>query len=97
VREACTPASPEHLVPTCTRRQETHIPFFLFLSTEEWTRVCIMSVSEVQSLQRPALLPRCDLKLASKPKLPFVTVGDKMPAGTGSKQLDLLGVFKSLV
>jgi len=56
-----------------------------------------MSVSEVQSLQRPALLPRCDLKLASKPKLPFVTVGDKMPAGTGSKQLDLLGVFKSLV
>lgn len=45
-----------------------------------------MSVSEAQSLQRPALLHRCDLNLASKPKLPFVTVGDNMPAGTGSKQ-----------
>lgn len=56
-----------------------------------------MTVSEAQSLQTPALLHRCDLNLASKPKLPFVTVGDKMPAGTGSKQHDILGVLKSLV
>ena len=56
-----------------------------------------MSVSEAQSLLRPALLHRCDLNLASKPELPFVTVGGKMPAGTGSKQHDFLGVFNSLV
>lgn len=78
-------------------RARRHVPFFLLLFTQEWTRLCIMSVSEAQSLQRPALLRRCDLNLASKPKLAFVTVGDKMPAGTGSKQHDFLGVFKSLI
>lgn len=35
-----------------------------------------MSVSEVQSLQRPALLHRCGLNLTSKIKLPVVAVGN---------------------
>lgn len=56
-----------------------------------------MHVSDGRPLQTPALLRRCDGNFASNPKLPFVTVGDKMPAGTGSKQHDILGVYKSLV
>lgn len=55
-----------------------------------------MSVCEAQSLKR-LLLHRCDLNLAANLKLPYVFVDDKMPAGTGSKQHDFLGGFKSLV
>lgn len=56
-----------------------------------------MSVSEVQSLQRPAQLHRCGLNLTSKIKLPVVAVGDKIQTDAGKKQHDYLGVFKSLV
>lgn len=55
-----------------------------------------MNVSEAESLQRPLWLHRWDLNLASKPQLPFVTVGHKIPAGTGSKQHDFC-IFNSLV
>lgn len=79
--------------------QETGVSpsVFLFLPMQEWSRLCVMSVSEAQSLQRQPLLHRWDLNLASKPQLPFVTVGHKIPAGTGSKQHDYFCVFNSLV
>lgn len=97
LRGGCALVSSEHLLPTCAKRQEPRVPFFLFISTQEWTRLCIVSVSEVQSLQRPALLHRCGLNLAVKIKLPVVAVGDKMPAEAGKRQHDNLGVFKSLI
>lgn len=82
---SCKPWAPgTHM---CQEAGDSH--YFFPLYTQEWTRLCITGVSEAQSPQRPTLLHRCDLNLTSNPKLPFVTVGDKMPARTDSKQHDL--------
>lgn len=76
-----------------TSLNEDQVEVAVSLSMQECTRLCIMKVSEEQSLRRPALLHGYDLNLASEPKLPYVTEGDKMSAGQVTSSMTSLVVL----